>query len=223
VVSSRKKRSTPEKLTLIIWALLVRDDAAAYQNELKPEPEKTDRDALKNAGLIRCEKRGRRIWLQVTDDGWEWAGRNLGATLPANSRAGSQILRGWLMRLQAFMEARGFVLADILGLEEFVQTKLAGESLSPAHCDYGALRERIRQAYLDITGGRLNTPAMLTDVREKLKDIDQATLDGALMRMHLEEGTTLSGLNNPREITQAIRDAGLDFKGERMFVLWITK
>jgi hypothetical protein len=85
------------------------------------------------------------------------------------------------------------------------------------------VRTRVREAYLEIAGGRLNTRVLLSDLRQRLKDIDRATLDDALGRMHLEEGTTLSGLNNPQEITPTIRDAGLNFKGESMYVLWITK
>lgn len=63
----------------------------------------------------------------------------------------------------------------------------------------------------------------MSDLRERLADIDRAELDQVLGRMHLEEGTTLSGLNNPLEITPAIREAALSFKGEPMYVLWITK
>jgi hypothetical protein len=36
-------RSTLEKQTLILWALLARDNAAGFQNELKPEPDKAGR------------------------------------------------------------------------------------------------------------------------------------------------------------------------------------
>jgi hypothetical protein len=228
-VAESKKRSTPEKRTLILWALLAQDNAAAFQNELKPEPEKTDRDALLAEGLIEEEKQGRygRIWIEVTDKGWAWAGKNLDAALPAKSPAGSQILQAWLTRLKAFMEARGMVLADVLGPQGSARAGAAGGGAAGAlmspPLDYAAMRKRVRQAYLDITGGRFNTRALLSDLREKLKDIDRAALDEALKRMHLEEGTTLSGINNPQEITHAIRDAGLNFKGERMFVLWITK
>ncbi len=226
-MAASKKKSTPEKRTLILWALLARDNAASFQNELKPEPEKADRDALSGEGLIKSEKRGTRIWIEVTDKGWAWAGKNLGAALPTNSRAGSQILQAWLTRLEAFMEARGMVLADVLGPQDSPQAGAAGggtaEALRSAPLDYAAIWERVRQAYLDIMGGRLNTRALLSDIRKKLKDIDRVTLDGVLKRMHLEEGTTLSGINNPQEITQIIRDAGLNFKGEPMFVLWITK
>jgi hypothetical protein len=48
-------------------------------------------------------------------------------------------------------------------------------------------------------------------------------LDAVLKRMHLEEGTSLKGLENPRDITSAIRDAEISFSGDPMHVLWITK
>jgi hypothetical protein len=227
-LAQSKKRSTPEKRTLILWALLARENAAAFQNELKPEPEKADREALSAEGLIKWEKPGQRIWIEVTDKGWAWAGMNLDATLPKNSSAARQILQAWLARLKTFMDARGIVLADVLGPQHSTQVGAASEGAAgplppPAQLDYPALRARIRQAYLAVTGGRLNTRALLSDLRSKLHDIERGTLDEALRKMHLEEGTTLSGLDNPREITPAIRGAGLNFKGEWMFVLWITK
>ena len=88
---------------------------------------------------------------------------------------------------------------------------------------YAAVREGIRKAYLELTGNRFNTRVLLKDIRAKLNGIDRVTLDETLTRMHLEEGTTLSGLNNPQELTQPVRDAALVFKGEPMYVLWITK
>ncbi|MGH6840568.1 MAG: hypothetical protein ACREDV_00500, partial [Methylocella sp.] len=103
----KDNRSTPEKQTLILWALLVRDSAAGFQNELKPEPEKADREALEKAGLIKCEKRGRyrRVWIEVTEKGWAWAADHLDDDLPAGSPAGGSILQAWLTRLKAYMHA----------------------------------------------------------------------------------------------------------------------
>src|SRR5262245_34662126 len=80
-----KKTSAQERRALILWALLVRENAAAFQKELKPEPEKADRDTLTGEGLIKWEKRGQRIWIEVTDEGWAWADKNLDAALPAKS------------------------------------------------------------------------------------------------------------------------------------------
>jgi hypothetical protein len=104
-----KRRTTPEKQTLILWALLAREGAAGFQKELKPEPDKADRDALAQAGLVRWTKRGQKIWIEVTEKGWAWAGNNLAQPLPANSSAGSLILHAWLTRLKAFMDSRGLV------------------------------------------------------------------------------------------------------------------
>jgi hypothetical protein len=228
-VAESKTTSAQKRRTLILWALLARENAAAFQKELKPEPDKADRVALVAEGLIKEERRGRSrpIWIEVTDEGWKWAGKNLDAALPANSSASGQILQAWLTRLKAFMDARGVVLADVLGPQVHAQADAVGpggaESSMTAPPSYAALRQRIRTAYLEVTGNRLNTRALLSDLREKLEGIDRATLDEALKRMHLEDGTTLSGINNPQEITQAIRDAELNFKGESMYVLWITK
>src|SRR5208337_300240 len=111
-------------------------------------------------------------------------------------------LRAWLIRLKAFLEAKNFALADILAPQFSTQT---------VEAPVAEVRAQIRKAYLDITGGRLNARVLLSDLRRRLKDLDRATLDSALRHMHLEEGTTLSGLNNPQEITPEIRDAGLDF------------
>jgi hypothetical protein len=223
-VSKRKStsnKSTPEKQALILWALLVKDNAAGFQSELKPEPKKADREALEAAGLIRAEEKGRKKWIEATDKGWAWAADHLDHDLPTRSTAGSLILQAWLTRLQAFMKSRDLVLADILAARH--RAKAPIEPPQGLSADYGKLRARIRTAYLDIADAKFNTPVPLSDLRDRLKDIERSSLDEALIRMHLEEGTTLSGLNNPLEITPPIRAAGLSFKGEQMYVLWITK
>jgi hypothetical protein len=210
---------------LILWALLVRDGAGAFQNELRPEPDKGDRDGLVADGLIISDRRGprRRYWIEATDRAWVWAGENLGADLPKRSSDGSQVLQAWLTRLKAFMETRGIILAEILAPVAPLTPAPPPVATLPTQLDGAAVRERIRRAYLDTTAGRLNVRVPLSEIRNKVADINRATVDDALTRMHFEEGTTLSGMENPREITPAIRDAGLIFKGEQMFVLWITK
>lgn len=214
--------------TLILWALLAKPGSASFQKDMRPEVKKADREALKAAGLIACEKRGRAQWIEATDKGWIWAGEHLDADLPTRSPAGSAILAAWLMRLKAFMEVRGLVLADVLGPQAAASAGAAGSPIvvgapEPSRLDYAAVRALVRNAYLDITGGRFNARVPLSDLRQRLTRIDRHALDEALKRMHVEEGTTLSGLDDPQEITPAIRDAGLTFKGDQMYVLWITR
>jgi hypothetical protein len=215
-----------EMQTLVLWALLAKTGGASFQKDVRPEVKKPDREALVSAGLIRCEKRGASgFWLEVTDKGWAWATEHLDAELPKRSTAGSTILQAWLSQVKVFMKARGLVLADILGPQPPTDIPHRPVPATPqrAPLDYAVVRERIRKAYLGLTGDRFNTRALLKDIRAKLDDIDRSTIDETLKKMHLEEGTTLSGLNNPQELSQPIRDAGLIFKGEPMYVLWITK
>ena len=211
-----------EMQTFILWALLANEGGASFQKDVRPQVKKPDRDALAKEGLIIAENRGRKgYWLEATDRGWAWASEHLDAPLPKRSPAGSTVFQAWLTRLKSFMQAREVALADILGPQRL--QRAPPSPAEPAPATHSNVRARVHQAYLAVTGGRLNTPVLLSELREKLKDIDRDTLDETLRKMHLEEGTTLSGLNNPQEITQAVRDAALMYKGEPMYVLWITR
>ncbi len=202
-----------EMQTLILWALLAKAGGASFQKDIRPEVKKPDREALLRAGLIASEKRDRSgRWLEMTDKGWAWAADHLDADLPKRSTAGSAILQAWLKRLKAFMEARGLALADILGPQQPAERQ---------PIDYPAVRQRIRKAYLELTGGRLNTRAHLSDIREKLKDIDRATLDEALKRMQREQEASLYQLDNRIEITEADRAAAIYVGREPRHILWI--
>ena len=236
-MGTKAKRSTPEKQTLILWALLVRDGAAGFQKDLKPEPDKLDREALEARGLIKVEKRGRykAVWIAVTKDGLTWAENNLAAPLPGGSTAGSAILQEWLRRLSVYLSGHNVPLASVLGLQDGAPSDEKGKHhdtpatpppptppLAPPP-DYAALRARIRQAYFDLTGGRLNARALLADIRAKLADVDRATLDNSLKRMQHEEEASLYQLDNKAELTDADRAAAIYFGSDPRHILWIER
>jgi len=218
----KSNRSTPGKQTLILWALLVKDNGAGFQSELKPEPNKADRESLEKAGLITCEKRGRyrRYWLEVTEKGWAWATEHLNHDLPTGSPAGSFILQAWLTRLKAYMSVRNVALSEILRPQsprEYGSQDVVGPS------EYDKLQSRIRQAYLAVTSDRINTRARLCDVRERLSDVDRTVLDEVLKKMQREQQISLYPLDNKAEITDADRKAAIYFSGEPRHILWIER
>ncbi len=216
-----KRKSTLEKRTLILWALLARENAAGFQNEIKPKPDKDDRIALESDGLIKSDRRkNQRIWIEVTERGWDWAGRNLSAALPTQSPAGSQILQAWLIKLKKYMEIENYALVDILNPRETL--KPVGETV-PAGLDQVPVRKRIRDAYLTISGGRLNTRVLLRELREKLRDIERSALDGALVQMQNNQEASLYQLDNRLEVTDADRSAALYFGNEPRHILWIER
>jgi hypothetical protein len=207
-----EKKSPPERQALIMWALLATEKAGAFQKDLKPKPTPDDRKALESAGLVKCGS-SRPIWIEVTDKGWAWANENLGHILPKQSTAGAEILRAWLVKLDAFLNARGLALAEVLGPQSVIDPKPPSRSL----------RDRIRAAYLDATGNCFNTRALLKDIRASLADVKRATLDEALTQMQREDVAVLYPLDNPAEITDADRAAAISFAGEPRHILWIDR
>jgi hypothetical protein len=229
MAAETKKKSgnetSPERQALIMWALLARENAGAFQyNDLKPKPSTADRNALEKAGLIEHRKVGQKIWLEVTDKGWSWASENLGHALPKKSDAGAEILRGWLVKLNEFLSARGFALADVLGSQPAPSAPVNGHAgHKPIVAPSISLRDRIRAAYLDATGGRFNKRALLKDIRASLADVERATLDEALTKMQREDAAVLYPLDNRAEITDADRAAAISFAGEPRHILWIER
>jgi hypothetical protein len=89
--------------------------------------------------------------------------------------------------------------------------------------DYPALREQIRRAYLDITGGSFNKRALLSDIRRRLPALDREALDNVLKRMQREEDASLMRLDNQVEITDADHAAALHIGKEPRHILWISR
>lgn len=212
------------KQTLILWALLGQGGAAA-QKDLGFTVDKKDRDALVKAGLLTVSKGARNaIALEVTDKGWSWANGHLGASLPSGrnaTKAGTPVLQAWLKRLQSYLQTTGVPLAEVL------TSKPAGpdgetDQRKNDNTDTDQLRQRVRDAYLHVTGGRFNDNVPLSRLRHELADISRETLDAALTRMNGKDGVTLMNLGNPREI-EAEREAALRFKGQDMHILWISR
>jgi hypothetical protein len=175
--------------------------------------------------MITKEKRGRGTWIEATDAGWLWAADNLASALPQRSPAGSAILREWLMRLDAFMRARDIRLAEILGPQAApaAGTDEQAGATAPAAADHATLRERIRNAYLDVTGGTFNRRALLSNLRRRLPDIDRATLNEALKRMQQDNEASLMRLDNPIDIAETDREAAIQIGSEPRHILWIAR
>jgi hypothetical protein len=236
------------KEVLLLWAILgegAGDEVSrsALDNKgMLPSGDKVAREALAARGLIKVEKRTSRnekgrstsgYWLSVTEAGRGWAEENL-AAMPAKSQAAAPTLQAWLKRLSIFLHARNISIAEFLGLEPGTsrETHVDVEIVSPIpsqvppslHAsEYETLRARIREAYLAVTGNRVNARARLCHVREKLSHIERGALDEALKRMQREQQASLYPLDNKSEITDADRNAAIHFGSEPRHLLWIER
>jgi hypothetical protein len=218
---SRDQRQA-EKQTLVLWALLA-NGGEGFGNEIKPEVEKAEREALLKAGLISVEKRKRAFWLTVTDRGWRWAEDHLSDSLPDRSYAGTLILAGWLRHLHVFMRATKTSLAEIMAPLSSDTARCGKPEMVGSSTDRSSLNERIRAAYLSVTGGSFNKRALLADLRRHMSDIDRNVLDDALVRMQRQGDAALMQLDNRPDITQADREAAIQIGQEPRHILWISR
>lgn len=200
--------------TLILWALLARG-GSCLQKDLKPEPSKENREALVGAGLISVAKKNRALILHVEDKGWHWASEHMDAEISTRSNAGAVVLQHLLLRLGAFTKVRNIALAEVLAPQPTDDQMVAGDDVAP--------REKIRVAFLELTGGKFNTRVRLSDLRAKLCDLDRAALDESLLAIQREEGAVLMQLDNRIEITDADREAALEIGREPRHLLWLSK
>jgi hypothetical protein len=200
------------KQVLILWYLIGRG-GAAWRSEIRPEPSGKDRKALEKAKLTASEKRGRSIWIEVTDAGWAWANDHLASSLPARTQSAGPILQAWLTHLQAFLRQRGLALGDIISARaEPISASAPSTSRIP-------LEDRIRKVYLEATGGVWNQRVRLSDLRSRLGDVAKDALDAALLKMQQASKLVLFRLDNQREITDADRKAALHVGDEPRHVL----
>lgn len=213
-----------ERQGLLLLALLALGEGGAAQKDLTVTADPAVRGPLERAGLIRTSRRGRGNWLEMTDKGWDEAGRRLGTLLPAGGEGASAVLRAWLVRLSAFMTARDVALADLLAPPaEAPSQPVAADGPEMAVPAPGDLSARIRTAYLAVTGGHLNTRALLKDLRPRLADVPAAALDAALAQMQRAGAARLYRIDNRIEITEADRAAAIQIAGEPRHILWIEQ
>lgn len=216
-----KAQVEQEKEALLLLSLLACDEGGALQQELSPAPSPALRAKLQAEGLITVTKEGRSNRIEATDRAWSRAGANLSSLLPESATGAAGVLRQWLVRLEAFMKARDLVLADVLAPTQSMGGTLAAPAQVAAPSVSLDLPARIRAAYLDVTGGRLATRALLKDLRPRLPDVPREVLDEALKQMQRDQAAILYRLDNTVELTAADHAAALHITGEPRHILWI--
>ncbi|MCX8254295.1 hypothetical protein RHAL1_03258 [Beijerinckiaceae bacterium RH AL1] len=100
---------TPSQALLLFGLLAAHGECA--QANVMPAVTKADREALENAKLISVEKKGRGLYLSLSDAGWNWAAGNLSAELPPAHLT----LHEMLARLGEFLEKNDETLAAFIG------------------------------------------------------------------------------------------------------------
>lgn len=201
------------------------------QSELRPKLTTKQRDELAKLGLIRLEPRTGKLRGKVivlTDKAWGWASENLESKWKVTQSA-VPVLQAVLHRLSGFLRARSLNLAEF-------DTVARGQTTSPTpqppvteastaqpQTPQGSVQERIRNAYLALSGGRFGQMIRLADLKQALGDLPSPAIDEALLWMQKTGDVSLQTIESIRDTTEADRRAAIKILGQDRNLVYMEK
>ncbi|HKV42866.1 MAG TPA: hypothetical protein VJX67_26955 [Blastocatellia bacterium] len=237
---------------LVLFKLLFTGDTP-LQSKVTPELKPKDRDELVRAGVIQLEARPRRAKAVVlTDKAWQWASDNLESELMV-SKYSTEALEALLKHLNSFLRARSLALSDFFAVEPAGSStpRGPGDSSTPAGtADSSAsatektggsstqphdttvqvsslealpIAERIRRAYLALSSGGYRRAIRVADLKASIPDVPPQLLDRALLDMQQAEELSLQTMDDPRQVSQADRDAAVRILGQERHLIYLER
>ena len=202
---------------LLLWNLMFTGREPMI-SRLEPPLNPAQRRELEKAGLIELEQRGRARHVVLTDKAWVWAAEHLDAEIMA-SKFAVGALAGLLKMLDRHLKRHRIALGafaaegEIDGIEPEPESGTAGETLE----------ERIRSAYLNVSGGGFNVRIRLAQLKSNLADVPADSLAEALIRMQKtgRHGLVLWPLDDPRDIFPEDEAAAVNVAGVRRHIVYM--
>ena len=206
-------KPTPAQV-LVMWTLAFTGQTPKI-SELVPKLPPQRRKELATHGIVSLEKRGRATHVIITEKGLEWVEANLDASC-SRSPAAAPVLQKVLVLLQNHLFRQCISLADFLS----PATIAANDSGRP---DTIELAERIRSAYLGLSGGESNVRVRLADLARHLTDVKYEELTRELISMQKngQYGVVLWPLDDPRDIGPDDRAAAVNLGGVERHILYM--
>jgi len=169
--------------------------------------DKPQRERLNKAGLLSSEQaqldNGRRGYAHtLTDAGWAFVEREMGAEIPSRAGSAGGALYALLASLKRPAEAAGGLKALLTG------ARAQPAPAQPAQPSTGDLREQIREAYRALAK-RPQDWVQLRDLRPRLKGAAKSEVDTVLKRMFLDKEINLTLNEDQGSLTQADREAAI--------------
>lgn len=231
------------KQALALWELIITGDGkTATQRSVKLD--RSEVEGLVNARLITVENGPRKIdpmWgskLYVTDAGWDWANQQGLSVQLSPSRAAVPVLEALLAKIGDYLKVHRLALDHLLrprrpdasqdgeapvDASRDGEASWAAQSTEPVRGDVAPadLEERIRAAYLQVTGGALNQYVRLALLRAHLRDQPVEAVDAVLRGMQERGGAVLYPIDDPQRLRPEDDAAALRVSGERRDLLCI--
>jgi hypothetical protein len=202
------------KQALTLWDLLLTGEEPSV-SKVKPELTPSEREKLAREGFIEIEQRGRSKHIVLTDKVWERALDDL-IVEGTKSPYASTVLQHLLEKLKEYLQSHNISLAEFLHSQHKAITGSANIAIAPED-----LEEKIREAYLEVSGGSYNVRVHLSELRQHLSDISRAEIDKSLVKMQRAGQLSLMPLDDPQEIRPEDEKAAIDMGGPKRHILYM--
>lgn len=234
--AQQASRALTKKQALALWELILTGDGKpATRRTVKLNP--AEMKALESARLISIESGPRKKQpsygskVYLTDEGWSWAnGEGFQASL-AQSKAAVPVLAELLKRIANYLKVHDLALDHLLRPKR-APSETSGATAAPAEERNGGapattaprtLEERVRAAYLRVTGGALNEHIRLALLRAELRDDPPEAIDAELRGMQKRGIAVLYPIDDPQRIRPEDDAAALRVLGERRDLFCIKR
>lgn len=222
------------KQQLALWELVLTGDGkSASKRSVKLKLSEVK--GLESAGLVTIENGPRKKeppWgskLHLTDEAWAWANQQGLKGHLSRSPVAAHLLEALLRKIGDYLEMHELPLDHVLRprraeVEPDGAVSTAAEErpdTTPHQVTPPTLEERIRAAYLRVTGGCLNEYVRLALLRAELRGEAAEAVDAELRAMQQRGGAVLYPIDVPQRLRPEDEAAALRVGGERRDLLCI--
>nr|WP_206755127.1 hypothetical protein [Leptolyngbya sp. FACHB-711] len=183
-------------------------------SKVKPNLTPSEREKLAGGGYLEIEKRGVSSHIILTDKVWECALNDL-VVEGTRSPHASTVLQHLLKKLKEYLESHDISLAEFLRSQNGAIAEV-NITIAPPN-----LKEKVREAYLEISGGSYNVRVRLSELRTHLGDLPRTEIDKTLGEMELAGQLSLMPLDDPQEIHSEDEKAAIDMGGPKRHILYM--
>ena len=205
----------PQQALLIFSMLLGETPDQREPQQSKCGIASTPRDGLVKKKFLKKIPRGRAAFLALTDDGREWALRNLFCRLPPSAPRSKAILARLNAAIMPILHDRWEEVERRL---EITRSPESGPE-SSEDVTVESIQGQIRDAYLGLTGGKTKQRVLFSELRPKVPVVSD-DFDHAVLSLQAQQKVVLAGLDNPVERTPEVEAAAIHIAGNARHLLY---
>jgi len=207
----------PQQALLIFSMLLGENPEQREPKQSQCGTAATPRDDLVRKKFLSKVLRGRTQFLVLTDQGREWALRNLFCRLPVGSPRTKAILVRLNQALLPLLNDRWDEVER--RLLPYLPDRAEPAAESSGDVTVESIQGQIRDAYLRLTGGKTKQRVLFSDLRPKVPVVPD-DFDQAVLSLQAAQKVVLAGLDNPVERTPDVEAAAIHIAGNPRHLLY---